>query len=84
MKSEEIYHAWKEQKSRVEVGADFCDSVMDQIYRYEGGKKMSLFKSYRLIEVVSAYPVAKAAVIAAGALIGLGRVAFMVHILLFT
>jgi len=82
MKSEKIYDDWKKQRSHVEVGQNFTDQVINQVYQYEQTKPKPLFDMQRLVELISAYPLAKAGLIAIGAIIGLTRVAFMVHILL--
>lgn len=83
MKKEETYDAWKEQKSQIEIGKGFSDKVMSRIYQYEQKKKKPLLDMQRFIEVISAHPLAKAGIIAIGAITGLVRIAFMIHVLLF-
>ncbi len=79
MKSEEIYNAWKERKSQIEVRENFADELMNQIYRYEQKKSKPLLDGLRLIELISAYRFAKAAVVTAGAVAGFVRIMFVVY-----
>lgn len=82
MKTEEIYNTWKEQKSQIEVGKGFSGKVMSQIYQYEHGKRMPLIDMDRVAELISAHPLAKAGLVAAGAVAGFVRVAFVVCVFL--
>lgn len=77
MKSERIYNAWKEQKSRIEVGSDFSPKVMSRIYRYEQEKPANLFDVNALIEWILSRPFAKAGLVAVAAAGGVIRVAFV-------
>lgn len=79
MKTEEIYNAWKEQKSKIEICKDFSDKVMGRIYQYEGEKRQTLFDGHRLIELISTRPLRKAAVVAAGVLIGFVRMTLVIY-----
>ena len=79
MKSEDIYNAWKEQKSRIEVGQGFSQAVMNQIYHYEQSKRRSLLRGYQLVELISARRLAKAAVVTTGAVAGFVRIMFVVY-----
>jgi hypothetical protein len=79
MKTEEIYNTWKEQKSQIEVGKGFSGKVMSRIYQYEREKRKTLFDGHRLIELISTRPLGKAAVVAAGAVIGFVRITFVVY-----
>lgn len=82
MKSEEIYDSWKKQKSLIEVHKDFTDRVMNGIYKYEQKKRKPLFDVQQLVELISAHPLTKAGLIAAGAVIGFFRVGFMIAVIL--
>ncbi len=79
MKSEEIYKAWKERKSQIDIRENFADEVMNQIYRYEREKRKPLCNGHRLIELISTRPLGKAAVVTAGAVIGLIRIMFVFY-----
>jgi len=79
MKSEEIYNAWKESKSRIDVRENFTDDVMNRIYRYERNRKKPLFDVQRLLELISAHRLVKAGVITAGAVTGLVRIIVVVY-----
>jgi len=79
MKSEEIYNAWKERRSQIDIRKNFADEVMSQIYRYERRKRKPLFDVNRLIELISAHRFVKAAVVTTGAVTGLVRIMFVVY-----
>jgi len=79
MKSEEIYNAWKERKSQIDIRENFADELMNQIYQYESEKRKPLFDGHRLIELISTRPLSKAAVVTAGAVTGLVRIMFVVY-----
>lgn len=79
MKTEEIYNAWKEQKNQMDMDNGFSDKVMNRIYQYEREKREPLFDGHRLIELISTRPLGKAAAIAAGAVIGLLRITFVIY-----
>jgi len=84
MKSEEVYDTWKEEKSQIDIRQDFADEVMNQVYQYERNKKKPLLDMQRFVEVISAHPLAKAGLIAAGAIAGFIRMAFTVYMFLGT
>jgi len=79
MKSEEIYNAWKERKSQIDIRENFADELMNQIYQYEREKRQPLFDGHRLIELISAHRFVKAAVVTAGAVTGFVRIMFVVY-----
>ncbi|MHC4461577.1 MAG: hypothetical protein ACYS30_09090 [Planctomycetota bacterium] len=78
MKSEEVYNAWKERKSQIEISENFTDEVMNQVYQHAQKKRKSMFDMRQLVELISAHPLAKAGLVAAGAVAGFVRVAFVV------
>ena len=78
MKSEEAYNAWRNKKSQIEIGENFTKEVMNQVYEYEQEKRKPLFDVQRLVELISAHPLAKIGLVAAGAVTGLVRIVFMV------
>ncbi len=80
---EDLYNAWKEQKSQTVVGENFTGKVINQVYQYEQTKPKPLFDMQRLTEFISTHSLAKAVLIASAAVAGFVRVAFMIHILLF-
>ncbi len=84
MKSEQLYDNWKKQRSQVEVGHDFTEKVMKQVYQYEQRIKSSLFDIQWLVQAITAHPLAQAAMIAVGAIVGSIRLAIMLHILIYT
>lgn len=79
MKSEEIYDAWKERKSQIDLRGNFADEVMNQIYQYERDKGRPLFDVQRLIELISAHRFVKTGVVTAGVVAGLVRIMFVVY-----
>ena len=79
MKSEEIYDAWKERKSQIDLQENFADEMMSRIYQYERDKGRPLFDVQRLIELISAHRFVKAGVVTAGVVTGLARIMFVVY-----
>jgi hypothetical protein len=84
MKSEEVFNAWKEEKSQIDLSENFADEVMNQVYQYAQKKREPLFDVQWLVELISAHPLAKAGLIAAGAVAGFIRMAFTVYMFLGT
>jgi len=78
MKRQEVYNAWKEKKRQIDVGNDFSDKVINRIYAYNQQRKARSFDIKLFIEFICSNPLAKAAVITAGVLVGFIRVAFVV------
>ena len=83
MKNEELYQTWKKNKSQIDISEDFSEKVMYRVNIYEKDRRKPLFDINRLIELISANTMAKAAMIAGGAIVGFIRVAIMVHTVLF-
>ena len=83
MNSDEIYSAWKERKSQIDVRENFADEVMNQIRQYKREKREPLFDGHRLIELISAHWSAKAGVVIIGAAAGLVRIMFVVYVFLW-
>ena len=82
MKRQEVYDAWKEQKNWTDIRQRFADDLVDQIYQYERKKNKPLFDYKRFTEIVSFHLSAQAALVAAGAAIGLVRLIFMFIVIL--
>lgn len=82
MKSEEVYNAWKERKSQIEIAENFTDKVMNQVYQHAQKKRKSMVDMRQLAELISAYPLAKAGLVAVGVVAGFVRVAFVVCVFL--
>jgi hypothetical protein len=74
MKSQEIYNAWTEQRGRIEVSRQFSQKVMRQVYQRQQRKKRWPFEIQRLVELISARPLTKVALLGTGAVIGLIRI----------
>ena len=79
MKSEEIYNAWKERKSQIDIRENFADELMKRIYQYESEERKPVFDGHRLIELISAHRFVKAGVVTAGAVTGFVRIMFVVY-----
>jgi hypothetical protein len=75
MKSQEIYNTWAEQRGRIEVSRQFSQKVMSQIYQRERQKRGWPFGVEQVVELISARPWAKFALLGAGTAIGLIRIA---------
>ena len=84
MKSEQLYDDWKKQRSQIEIGHDFTEKVMKQVYEYEQKKAKPLFDVQWLVEFISAHPLAKTVMVAAGVIAGFIRMAFTVYMFLGT
>ena len=82
MKQLEVYNAWKEHKSKINISEQFMDNLMNQIYQNEQKKNKPLFDYQRLAEVVSYHFSAQAALVAAGSVIGFIRFVFMFIVIL--
>jgi hypothetical protein len=84
MKTEEIINGWKYRKSQIEVGQNFTEKVMNQIYQYEQKKRKPLFDVQWLIELICAHPLAKTGMVAVSVIAGFIRMAFTVYVFLRT
>jgi len=82
MKRQEVYNAWKERKSQIEIAENFTDGVMIQVYQHAQKKRKPMFDIRQLAELISAHPLVQAGLIAAGAVAGFVRVAFVVCVFL--
>ena len=78
MKRQEVYDAWREKKRQVNIREKFIDELMGRINLYEQKKRKPLFDIQPFVELVFSHPIGKAASIAAGVLIGLTRIAFII------
>ncbi|GAI49652.1 unnamed protein product [marine sediment metagenome] len=84
MKSEEIINGWKDERSQIEVGQNFTEKVMSQVYLYEQKKKKLSFDMQRFVAVICGHPLVKAGMVAAGIIAGFIRMAFTVYVFLRT
>jgi len=84
MKRQEVYNAWKEPKSKIEVGENFTQQVMNQICLYEQTKKHPLLNMQRFMDLVYAHPLAKAGIVTAGIIAGFIRMTLTVCVFLRT
>ena len=83
MDKEQMFRKWKDAKSDIQVSDSFSSEVMQGVYSYQESKRKPLFDIDHLIELMSARPLAKAAMIVGGAVVGFVRVALMIHTVLF-
>ncbi|MHC4445417.1 MAG: hypothetical protein ACYTF1_27630 [Planctomycetota bacterium] len=81
MVNENKYRRWVDRRIRFEAGEDFVDRVMGRIAQYEQGKVKPWFDTHQFYERISAYPLAKAGLIAACAVIGFMRIVLTVMVL---
>ena len=70
MNSDQKYRAWAEQKKQSELSPHFAKKLMNRIHQFERAKRRPLFDLQQLLEFVSVHPLAKAGLIAAGAVAG--------------
>ena len=84
MKNQELYGAWKKNDREVEISETFAGRVMNEIYAYEQRQSRVLLYIQRLVELAAGRPLVKTALVAAGALVGIVRIAFVVCLFLRT
>jgi hypothetical protein len=84
MKRRQVYDAWKQKRRQADCKPGFADAVMNRIHEYEQEKHRTFSAMYELMEMILSHPLARAALIIVGALIGLMRVAFVVGMFLRT
>jgi len=84
MKKQELYNAWKEKKRQVHISRTFANNVMNQIRRYENRKDESSPNFQWFYDLITSNPLAQAALVIIGAIIGLLRFAFVLGMLLGT
>ena len=79
MTNEEIYNNWTRQKTKIDIDGNFSANVMERISAYEQTKAKPLFDIQKIIEIISDHPLAKAGLIAAGAIGGIVRTGFIFY-----
>lgn len=82
MKRQDVYDTWGKKRNQIVIRDHFTDEVMNGICHYERKKKKPVFDYQQLIELISAYLPVQAALVAAGALLGLARVVVMFAVIL--
>jgi len=82
MKRQEVFNAWIEKTSQIDVRENFKDEVMKQIYQYEQKKRETSFNMRWFVDLISAHPLAQAALIAVGTMTGFIRVVFIILVIL--
>jgi len=82
MKKQELYDAWKEKKHQVTTSESFINKVMEQAYQYEQKKRETSFNMRWFVDLISAHPMAQAALVAVGAMTGFIRVVFIILVVL--
>lgn len=82
MNNERFFDQWKERKRKIKVSEDFRGKVMREVHLYE--QKVSPFSLVMqwLIKTITAHPLVQAAMIFAGAFIGLIRLVVMLFSML--
>lgn len=78
MDKKNIYKNWLNKK--IEVSDSFTDKVMKQVFEYE--RRPRWFDIQRVIEMVSAHAIFKNGFIAAGAILGVVRIIYIILIAL--
>jgi hypothetical protein len=81
MKPDEIYDSWRQNKRHIDVRMDFCDQVMSRIRAVERERAARVFGVEKLAALVSLHPMARAALVAAGAFAGVLRLALMINVI---
>jgi anti-sigma factor RsiW len=79
MNPQEIFDAWKAQKSQDDVSRQFTDRVMAVVQRREARRDAGP----ALLRGIATRPWARAAALIVGALLGLARIIATLHLILF-
>jgi hypothetical protein len=82
MKDNDIYELWAKRRSRLEVSNNLAENVMRRIRLYETRKRPPLIDVQSLLDWVTLHSLAKAALIAAGAVTGFARIWCVAYALL--
>ena len=82
MKCQELYDTWKKTKNQIEIRDNFTDDVMRHVYQYEQERGKTSFDMRWLVKLVSAHPLAQAALVAVGAMTGFIRIVFIILVIL--
>ena len=82
MKNNGVYESWKQEKRQIDVGEDFTDRVMNEVYQWEHSRKSSRFNIEKLIERISFHPIVKIGLVSAGAVAGIVRLIIMINAIL--
>lgn len=77
MKIDEVYGVWKDEKIRIGIREGFSDEVMCKIYQYERGRESPFFDRQQLVEFIYAHPLVRVVLVAAAAIAGFVRIAFV-------
>jgi len=82
MKSEEILHAWIQQKSNLEGEIDFTQEVIRQVDAYERHRRRSWSERIRIPQWIWIHPMARVGWIGAASVVGLVRGIFLLRVAL--
>ena len=82
MNDHEVYESWKQSKQQIEVSQNFTGEVMNQIKAWERDRYFRWLNTARFVELISFHPLAKTALVAAGAVTGIARLLIMIHAIL--
>ena len=74
---EKAYDTWLEKRRKIEVPHGFSDQVMAGIGEVAKAGSGPVSAASGFVRLVSAHPLAKAAMVVAGALIGIFRILFV-------
>ena len=82
MKCQDVYDTWKKTKNQIVMKEHFTDEVMGQIHRYEQERRKTFFDMQWLGDLISAHPLAQAALVAVGAMTGFIRLVLVILVIL--
>lgn len=82
MKSNDVYDAWKQQATQIDISDGFSDGVMSSVRSLERRKNRPRLDLETILEHITARPVVRIAVIGAGAIAGFLRVFIAAYALL--
>ncbi|MBN1126676.1 MAG: hypothetical protein JXA82_16855 [Sedimentisphaerales bacterium] len=80
MKQEELEKQWKQQRPIVEVDPTFCESVMRHV---RNASRRGMARQWRWEDWIGVRPTVQGALWVSASLVGLGRLLWMIHSILF-
>lgn len=82
MNKEKHFEQWKESKRNIEVTWSFKQNVINEVHRFQHGKKQSWGYLGKIVNLLYENRLAKSGLIAVSAAAGVIRMAFIVYIFL--
>ncbi len=84
MKDDEIYQAWKEQKSQIKIDDNFQSKILDDIYKHENANHVRQSGFEKFLIKIMIHPFARYGIFAIGFILACTRFLFGVRMALGT